>query len=461
MSSAVYQISVREKNEIQCQRQLAVMNRLFKQWQKLNEQQRNQEERAQQFTDQYQKLRKATQGLSQLKTKALTTLNQEMGSFITMLNSDMRQIREQVIEERAAEARSQFHQQRNLEMLIKRLEQNFPHEVALIAQLQQGNSLDSQQLAKLIFRAVSMIEQAVIAPSEQQNELLQALKANMDGSQSFWQSGVPQTPFAMQCEQIALMIEKVRVVGESQQVADYSAALADIEAMPESTQRHVRADSLILVIAEQLRNSQKRIELMARLEQVNDELNSVIHAELSAGTSLLLTSLCQQAGDVSSSASIQQIEQLIDQMEKATEQAEQEIVSQAQRTMILKGLNQLGYEVRTTSVASWLEDGQVVVTHPATPGYGLELGGKQTRFQARTVAFSSQRDTQRDHDVDAIWCNQHQKLQDILAESGAELTLDRALPAGSGVMKVIETVDENEQRYQSAEHTQYREMKNK
>lgn len=60
-----------------------------------------------------------------------------------------------------------------------------------------------------------------------------------------------------------------------------------------------------------------------------------------------------------------------------------------------------------TPLPSWLANGQVVVTHLPTPGYSLELGDKQARFQARTAAFSSQRDTQRNHNVDAIWSNQH------------------------------------------------------
>ncbi|MBO1916321.1 hypothetical protein J4727_12685 [Providencia rettgeri] len=71
----------------------------------------------------------------------------------------------------------------------------------------------------------------------------------------------------------------------------------------------------------------------------------------------------------------------------------------------------------------------MVVTHPATPGYGLELGGKQARFQARTVAFSAERDNYRDQDVDAI-CNQHQQLQDIIAQTDAELVVEQALREG-------------------------------
>lgn len=451
MSSAVYQISVREKNEILCRRQLAVMNRLFKQWRRLNEQQRSKDARTEQFFAAHRQLVENSQQLQQLRSKELTALNRDMGDFIVTVNNEMSQMRERVIEEQAAQARSQFHQQRNLAGLIKLLQQQTPDEIELITSLQHANSLDQQQLANLTFRAISMIENIAQIPSTDQSELLKQLKVHSDGSKTFWQSGMPQTPFTMQCEQIALMIEKVKILGGDQQAIDYAAALAEIELMSEGTQRHVRADSLIMIISAQLRDSQKRIELLERLEQVNDELNSFNLIEL--------TSLGQQISHLSSSASIQQIEQLIKQIENAIEQADQQIVTQAQRTIVLEGLSKLGYEVRDSSVASWLANGQVVVTHPATPGYGLELGGKQARFQARTVAFSSQRDTQRDHDVDAIWCNQHQQLQDILTESDAELILDKALPAGSGAMKVIETANEEHEQVYRTEQMQYRTLK--
>lgn len=451
MSSAVYQISVREKNEILCQRQLAVMNRLFKQWQRFSGQQRNKDAKVEQITTIHQKLVENSQQLRQLKSKELTLLNRKMGDCIITLNGEMRQIRERVIEEQAAQARSQFHRQRNIAGLIEILQQQAPHEIALITQLQQASSLDQQQLANLMFRAISLIENIAKVPSAHQNELLNQLKANTDSSHVFWQSGAPQTPFSMQCEQIALMIEKVKILAGEQQAINYSSALTEIESMPEGAQRHVRADSLIMTIAQQLRDSQKRVELIERLEQVSDELSSFNNAEF--------TSLSQQASHLSSNASMQQIEQLIRKIEDAIQQLEQQIVTQAQRTIVLEGLSKLGYEVRDSSVTSWLANGQVVVTHPATPGYGLELGGKQARFQARTVAFSSQRDTQRDHDVDAIWCNQHQQLQDILTESGAELTLDRALPAGSGEMKVIETTNEHERVYIATELLKQRTQK--
>ena len=44
--------------------------------------------------------------------------------------------------------------------------------------------------------------------------------------------------------------------------------------------------------------------------------------------------------------------------------------------------------------SKFIDNGQVV-PHATIPDYGLELGGKQARFQARTVALTHQRDTTR------------------------------------------------------------------
>ncbi|MCK9781620.1 hypothetical protein MUA06_07730, partial [Proteus columbae] len=136
-----------------------------------------------------------------------------------------------------------------------------------------------------------------------------------------------------------------------------------------------------------------------------------------------------------------QLDVMITKLKQAIETHEQQLSMRQQCEAVLAGLSELGYVVHENAVNSWLDNGQVVVPHATHPDYGLELGGRQARLQARTVALTHQRDTTRDKDVDAIWCGQHQQLQKILAKSHAELLIERALPAGHNVMKVIENED--------------------
>ncbi|MBO2886619.1 hypothetical protein J5H79_12580 [Providencia rettgeri] len=274
------------------------------------------------------------------------------------------------------------------------------------------------------------------------------LKAQSEGVKQFWQSGLPQTPFAKQREQLLLMIEKLKLIASSDEAQRAEQQLVELQEFKEGTQRHLRADSLIMTLAGQLKLSQQRIELIDKIEQLCDELAIFASNENEAMISNALASI--------QSSSIEVLTAWIGKLNNAVNTAEQQVVATAQRKTVLEGLGKLGYQVQDTDVKAWLDDGKVVVTHPATPGYGLELGGKQARFQARTVAFSAERDNSRDQDVDAIWCNQHQQLQDIIAQTDAELVVEQALPAGRGEMKVYETQSKDQRHNIAVNHLKTR-----
>lgn len=278
--------------------------------------------------------------------------------------------------------------------------------------------------------------------------LLNQLKAQSEGVKQFWQSGLPQTPFTKQCEQILLMIEKLKLMTSLDEAECAEQQLVELQEFKEDTQSHLRADSLSMTLAGQLKLSQQRIELIDKIEQLCDELAIFASNENESMISNALASI--------QSSSIEVLTAWIDKLNNAVSTAEQQVVATAQRKTVLEGLGKLGYQVQDTDVKAWLDDGKVVVTHPATPGYGLELGGKQAHFQARTVAFSAGRDNSRDQDVDAIWCNQHQQLQDIIAQTDAELVVEQALPAGRGEMKVYETQSEDQRHNIAVNHLKTR-----
>jgi len=88
---------------------------------------------------------------------------------------------------------------------------------------------------------------------------------------------------------------------------------------------------------------------------------------------------------------------------------------------------------------AWARDGQVVAKKSSLPGYGVEIGGQAQsgRLQVRTVALSVDRDINRDKDVETIWCGEFTKLQELLAEHGNNLAIERALGVGAVPLKVI------------------------
>lgn len=438
MSSSVHRITVREMNVIQCQRQIAVVKRRFKQWQTLANSSQYHQPRIAQIMQAYQQLMENESQLATLPSRNLSLLKNQLLEFTGTLDNEVREVREQQLEKQALLARTKKHREHNLVELTTLVREKLPNEAELYAQLTSVSELDENQSNKLIFKALALLSAQSTSLTPSAAALLSQLKAQSEGVKQFWRSGLPQTPFAKQCEQILLMIEKLKLMALYDDAQRAEQQLAELQELKEDPQRHLRADSLIMTSAEQLKLSQQRIELIDKIEQLCDELAIFASKE---NETMILSALASIQ-----SSSIEALTVWVDTLSSAVSIAEQQVVASAQRKTVLDGLGKLGYQVQDTDVKAWLDDGKVVVTHPATPGYGLELGGKQARFQARTVAFSAGRDNSRDQDVDAIWCNQHQQLQDIIAQADAELVVEQALPAGSGEMKVLETQFEEKHR---------------
>lgn len=449
MSSSVHRITVREMNEIQCRRQLAVTQKMFQQWQRFANTMPHHQPRTEQITALFQQLR--ADDITRLSAHKLTILTNKLTEFCGTLKQDIKTIREQKLEQQALVARTNAHRQYNAEALAALVREKLPNEKQLITELENANETSEQGLSALIFRALTALNHVQNQLSPFANQLLAQLKAQSDGMPQFWQHGVPQSPFTQQCEQILLMIEKLKLVGYLPDASVAQQQLAEIQSMNESAQRHLRADSLILTMAQQLKSSQQHIELVDKIEQLCAELAIFSGDEYSI--------IIDEALAATRSGSVAELTLLAEKLAAQITLAEQMVVAAAQRRTVLNGLSQLGYQVQDTDVKAWMDDGKVVVRHPSTPGYGLELGGKQARFQARTVALSAQRDTQRDKDVDAIWCNQHQQLQDLVAQSDAELVIERALPAGSGEMKVYEAYEDEWQQQNTAVRHQPRTLR--
>ncbi|MEQ5723783.1 hypothetical protein ABQD47_00305 [Providencia rettgeri] len=448
MSSSVHRITVREMNEIQCRRQLAVVKRRFKQWNALANRSQYHQPRIAQIKQAYQQLMENEAQVATLSARNLSLLNNQLVEFTGTLNNEVQEVREQQLEKQALLARTKKYREHNLAELIALVHEKLPNETELLTQLISASELDENQSNKLIFKVLALLSSQSTSLTPSAAALLSQLKAQSEGVKQFWQSGLPQTPFAKQREQLLLMIEKLKLIASSDEAQRAEQQLVELQEFKEGTQRHLRADSLIMTLAEQLKLSQQRIELIDKIEQLCDELAIFASNENEAMISNALASI--------QSSSIEVLTAWIDKLNNAVSTAEQQVVATAQRKTVLEGLGKLGYQVQDTDVKAWLDDGKVVVTHPATPGYGLELGGKQARFQARTVAFSARRDNSRDQDVDAIWCNQHQQLQDIIAQTDAELVVEQALPAGRGEMKVYETQSEDQRHNIAVNHLKTR-----
>ena len=83
---------------------------------------------------------------------------------------------------------------------------------------------------------------------------------------------------------------------------------------------------------------------------------------------------------------------------------------------------------------------------PGATDYGVELGAPQdmSRLQVRLVGSdrpSMVRNVQRDRDMETIWCSEFGRLQQIFADSGGEVLVERALGVGVEPVKTISFAD--------------------
>lgn len=118
------------------------------------------------------------------------------------------------------------------------------------------------------------------------------------------------------------------------------------------------------------------------------------------------------------------------------------LAADARRRAVLGGLAKLGYEVRESMSTAWAQDGRLVVRKPNTTDYGVELGASPdvSRLQVRVVGAerpAAPRDPGRDRDTETIWCSEFSQLQQLLAESGGEVLVERAVEAGLQPVKTI------------------------
>ena len=118
------------------------------------------------------------------------------------------------------------------------------------------------------------------------------------------------------------------------------------------------------------------------------------------------------------------------------------LAADARRNAILRGLSSLGYEVREGMATAFANGEAVVMRYANTPGFGLEMSGppEAHRLQMRVVAFSppgASRDSSRDRDVELQWCGNLDRLRELLAASGGEIAIERAVAAGGVALKVI------------------------
>ena len=434
MSSAVHVIRAKQEDISQFKRSMARLSQLMKQWRTLNQQSEQlDQQRVAHIESHYQKLAEIGNNVINYTANTFASLIQGVPELMEVVQQDMQQ-QQQIMVDTATQKRL-FHRNRkeNAQLLLDLMEQRFPQHKTLIEQLSALSKVDSNTHdGQVLSQAMQLISQQSSELTAEQNQLLDKLKQPVNESASH-----TLTPSIHPSEQRLLRIDRhiaeLMVFDPQQDRQLWSQRAAQLRLLARNSHWNTLSDSLILDLAAATHLAKWQFEQRQLISLLAAELSSFDNDENIALLAQAKLPLTDQ----------QTINRLIAQLEAAIEEQQQKIAAMARRKAVLDGLAKLGYQVQDQMASAWLNEGKVVITKPATPGYGIELGGSKEseRFQIRTVAFSEQRDQRRDADIDAILCNEHQQLSQILADSGDELRLIRALDAGASALKVVTSAE--------------------
>lgn len=112
----------------------------------------------------------------------------------------------------------------------------------------------------------------------------------------------------------------------------------------------------------------------------------------------------------------------------------------AKRKAILKGLAELGYEVKEGMATAWAKDGKMVLAKQGEPCVGIEIGSASSleRMQIRAVGISSSGQTKIDgKSIEDSWCSELSKVSEKLRTQGHLFEIEKCSDAGAVPLKIV------------------------
>ncbi|MCU7646301.1 hypothetical protein [Pseudomonas piscis] len=306
-----------------------------------------------------------------------------------------------------------------------------------VTRLAEGADLaHAQQVLAQGFSQLARVDETD-SLSERQRELARQLREETpQASLEQWIAAQQPAERDPRLQRIDRHIAELQLLQGAPAATPFLQRLARAEAQEQAQQRNLLLDSLVIELAEATRDFQQRRQLLGQVQDLASELHT--HATTDHAALLRQVAECHEHSDLAL------LQALKSECEAALTAVLQAQAALARRQAMLEGLARLGYEVREGMATAWAESGKVVLRKSATPGYGVEVGGKADngRLQVRAVALAPQRDKGRDRDIETIWCNEFQRLQALLKDSGGELLIERALGVGEVPLKEATVMDE-------------------
>ncbi len=393
-------------------------------------------------------LARREQLLALLRSDRFDEFRKAAVSEINYLQADRERLREAAAQAEATRITAHLRTRENAYALIRALKRSAVAAPALISELEQvahgaGQEIPGRSAEDALrdgFRAMSGAHAASARPqlTDQHRALAGRLAEGLqDSSFDAWRDAQVLPDDERRFQDLARRLAVLASLADPQASQGFAERISKLQQGDPDASRHMRLDSLVLEIEQAVSKAKEHLQLLAAAE----ELVRQLEVACADDSKTLRTDLerAVKGGEHSIART------LIGTGQAVLAEALKRSSADARRQAVLRGLAQLGYEVRENMAAAWAKNGRLVLTRPDRTGYGVELAGSADieRMQVRAVAFSDDRDARRDLDAETIWCSEFSKLRAGLEASGSQLVIERAAGVGEVPLRVVEHSQNN------------------
>jgi len=221
--------------------------------------------------------------------------------------------------------------------------------------------------------------------------------------------------------------------GLGAQVDAFCERLDTIHQLEDETRQSLQMDSLCIDLAKAVREERHRANLRREI-----------------------TALLSQLGETV--AISDELEAQLGHLQERHQQMVAARAAASTKEAVLKGLRQLGYEVREGMATAWESEGRLVLQHPSGDGYGVELGGRGEKLQVRAVGFGAPTSQAKDTAAEERWCGELSQIGSELGKMGGQLEILRSTPVGAQPVKRVVLSREEERSEEGAEEMKLRSL---
>ena len=431
----VVRIVTREELIALCERQLAGLDARIEAWTKIG---RRNDVITEVEVEELAGRRKWFQTL--LEDASVEVLQKQVASEISFLEQDMAdRLEKAAAQAREAKAakRRRGDAARQAMALLDTAGPETPIEIRNGLQAAIDNDIDDSALNAAIARVLEHVATAGDGgpvASEQQKQLAAQLS---DGTSvktvAVWRASVDgQTDTRL--ERIEQHLSELELWASESIIAEFAERLDSLTAISSENRLSVQIDSLMADLSVATAKARETFVQLQDLAACKNELETIDGSEDCRALAARIGRAITTNDSTDTSAFIAEASALMaNEISKAD--------AAFRRQAVLEGLSRLGYEVRE-GMQTEFANGPIVVNNPATPGYGVEIGGPASaeHLQMRVVSYgeSAGADTSRDRDIETRWCGDIEQFGAFLAEAGVTLAIERATEAGAVPVKLVD-----------------------